>query len=403
MLRRQARRILTAGPWRPSSARHLLRDALGREERVGPDAEHLRAASDWLARAQAASDDGGVAGRYFLGSGWSPSYPETTGYLVPTFLALADALDDVAWRDRAERAIGFLLPLQMGDGAFPGGEIGGHGGPSVFNTGQILHGLLSWGMATGDASVFDAARRAGRWLCDVQEPDGSFRRATYLDVSATYHAHAVCWLADAGLVLDDPAMLAAARRHLAWCLGNYDGAGGWLDLTGFTAEDHAARRAVTHTFAYALFGVLHTAQQVGMPEGVEMARDVAGRAAALTIERGRLPGVVSATWDPSARYTCLTGSAQMGLLWSRLHEVAPAESWERATTIALDEVKRAQPMRSADPGIRGGIPGSRPIWGDYIPFAFPNWAAKFFVDALLVRDGRRQPGRVMPAHPDPAP
>ena len=35
---------------------------------------------------------------------------------------------------------------------------------------------------------------------------------------------------------------------------------------------------------------------------------------------------------------------------------------------------------------RGGIKGSHPIWGGYDPFRYPNWAAKFFVDALLASD-----------------
>ena len=50
---------------------------------------------------------------------------------------------------------------------------------------------------------------------------------------------------------------------------------------------------------------------------------------------------------------------------------------------ALELGKRAQPMHARDADIRGGIPGSDPIWGDYLYNAFPNWAAKFFVDALL--------------------
>jgi hypothetical protein len=34
--------------------------------------------------------------------------------------------------------------------------------------------------------------------------------------------------------------------------------------------------------------------------------------------------------------------------------------------------------------VRGGIAGSLPIWGDYSRFEYPNWAAKFFADALLM-------------------
>jgi len=34
--------------------------------------------------------------------------------------------------------------------------------------------------------------------------------------------------------------------------------------------------------------------------------------------------------------------------------------------------------------VRGGIAGSWPIWGAYSRFEFPNWAAKFFADALML-------------------
>ncbi len=34
---------------------------------------------------------------------------------------------------------------------------------------------------------------------------------------------------------------------------------------------------------------------------------------------------------------------------------------------------------------RGAIRGSQPIWGQYSPFTYPNWATKFFVDALADR------------------
>lgn len=393
-IRRIARTLLATGAWRPSSAELLLRDRRRAPASDRSDAAHLRAAADWLAQAQDATGDGGVSGRYFLAKGWSASYPETTGYIIPTFLALAEELADTTWRERAERAVAFLLPLQLGDGAFPGGEIDENTtAPSVFNTGQILNGLVGWHAATGDDRVADAARRAGRWLSGVQEDDGSFRRHTYLDIATTYHAHATCWLADAALAFDDEEMAGTVRRHVAWCLAHYDKAARWLDRSGFTADDHAARRAVTHTFAYAMFGVLHASQRLGIEDGVAMVRDVASRCADVVLERGTLPGFVDAAWEAPARFTCLTGNVQMALVWQRLHEMTGDNRLLKAADVVIDEVKAAQPMESRDVGIRGGVPGSHPAWGVYIPLALPNWAAKFFIDALLVRSGRPQPGR----------
>jgi hypothetical protein len=33
--------------------------------------------------------------------------------------------------------------------------------------------------------------------------------------------------------------------------------------------------------------------------------------------------------------------------------------------------------------IRGGVTGSKPVWGAYMPYRLPNWAAKFTLDALF--------------------
>ena len=81
--------------WRPSSTdlvlRHLIHKNLNKQAGF-TDREHLLAAVEWLERAQDITGNGGVSGRYLLGHGWSSSYPETTGYIIPTFLALSKKL-----------------------------------------------------------------------------------------------------------------------------------------------------------------------------------------------------------------------------------------------------------------------------------------------------------------------
>ena len=41
-------------------------------------------------------------------------------------------------------------------------------------------------------------------------------------------------------------------------------------------------------------------------------------------------------------------------------------------------------MEIATPSYEVRIAGSQPIWGRYSMFEFPNWAAKFFADALMM-------------------
>ena len=43
-----------------------------------------------------------------------------------------------------------------------------------------------------------------------------------------------------------------------------------------------------------------------------------------------------------------------------------------------------QDLDARNPGVRGGMPGSFPINGGYMTYRYPNWAAKFFMDALML-------------------
>src|SRR3990172_3334377 len=61
----------------------------------------------WLCRAQdySSTHDGGVARHFSLITGWGSSYPETTGYIVPTLLEVAEETGDANLTDRARRML----------------------------------------------------------------------------------------------------------------------------------------------------------------------------------------------------------------------------------------------------------------------------------------------------------
>jgi hypothetical protein len=289
--------------------------------------------------------------------------------------------------------VDFLLGLQLPDGAFPGGEVAENlSEPSVFNTAQILHGLLAWAAHAGDATTTTAARAAADWMVSVQEGDGAWRRHVYRGIPTTYVAHASCWLAEAGRQLERPDFLAAAARHLDWVLGHQDPATGWFDRCGFSDADHRERRSVTHTIAYTIWGVLFAADVLGREDGIAAARRAAAAIGRRLAADGRLAGVLDYEWRARADWTCVTGNCQMALVWQRLARREGAhgelESW---AATALDLAARSQSLSSRNGGIRGGLPGSDPVWGDYIYAAFPNWAAKFFIDAQLARLGEGAP------------
>ena len=174
-------------PWQPRHARLIVADLLkpASESRQAHQA-HLRGAIDWLCRAQdvrnGESDAGGVSAGWSFEDGWLPSYPETTGYIIETFLAAADALKQPELVERAGRMIDWELSIQLSDGAFPGhfGEAGSR--PVIFNTGQIMHGMVAGYTQLEREECLQAAVRAGHWLRQQQDDDGCWRSFEHNDV-----------------------------------------------------------------------------------------------------------------------------------------------------------------------------------------------------------------------------
>jgi hypothetical protein len=76
----------------------------------------------------------------------------------------------------------------------------------------------------------------------------------------------------------------------------------------------------------------------------------------------------------------------MAVQWFRLSAVAGdrdlLEAGRRATTF----LKRMQDCATDNLNIRGALKGSHPIWGRYLFGTYPNWAAKFFMDALMMEE-----------------
>jgi prenyltransferase/squalene oxidase-like repeat protein len=259
-VRAAVRRLRSSGWWSPAAVAYQLRATrLAGQRHVPTDDVALQAAAAWLTRAQDASADGGIAGRYRIVGGWSSSYPETTGYAIPTLLTLARVLDDPSYVDRASRCIDFLLSIQLPSGAFPALAIADNRTePSPFNSAQIVHGLHRWHVERRDERVLDAMHRAASWICDVQDADGAWRQHFYQRLACTYSAQAACWLAEVGAHLDEPRFLRAAEKNLRWVLGHRDSQTGWIDACGFSREgSRAPARAYTHDCLHARWTAAH--------------------------------------------------------------------------------------------------------------------------------------------------
>jgi uncharacterized protein YyaL (SSP411 family) len=370
-------------PWRP---RHLglVWDSLrGPAGEPRPHAVHLGAAVDWLCRAQdvrdGRADAGGVSAGWSFEDGWLRSYPETTGYIIETMLAAAQVLQRSELIDRARRMIDWELSIQQPDGAFPGHFGEPDSRPVIFNTGQIMHGMVAGYTQLQRAECLEAAVRAGHWLADQQDDDGCWRKFEHHDTPHVYNTRATWPLLTTGLLTGDSRLVEVARRNLDWALTQQT-ASGWFATNAFVPK----RSPFTHTIAYAIRGFLESGMLLGDERYLKAAL-VAGRGiAAVQRPDGWLAGTYRDGWVADAGYACLTGVAQMSLNWTRLAQATGAQDLRAHARSALAYLKTTQRLDHADAAVCGGIAGSAPIWGDYSRFEYPNWAAKFFADALMM-------------------
>jgi hypothetical protein len=371
----------------------VLHDLSGRKYPLHVDQRHLEETIGWLCRAQDASDCGGVSAGYFAtDGGWLPPYPETTGYIIPTLIEYGEwGGGEERFIERAVRMGDWEIEIQLDTGAVRGG-IGVNQHPEVFNTGQVIQGWTALWRKTKEPRFLAAARRAGRWLGEVQDDDGKWSAHSYLGSPHSYHARIAWPLLELHTLTGDPLLLRSARQNVQWTLSQST-PDGWMHGLGFRTDEHP----LTHTIAYALEGLLECSPY--LDDSLQAATLALIRVAAerilLRYERRKpapdedplpLPARLDSQWRSQANYSCPSGNAQVALVWLKLYQRDGDPRYLNGALKLLDQVKSTQSLTSRNPGIRGGIPGSYPCWGGYCPLAFPNWAAKFFADAVLLQE-----------------
>jgi predicted ATP-grasp superfamily ATP-dependent carboligase len=349
---------------------------------------HLEAALKWLAAAQDASGDGGVARGYTvrptgeLPQGWQRSYPETTGYIIPTFLDCAGHTGRPELRQRAIRMADWLLSIQEKNGGIHGGVVGRGWPVVVFNTGMVLHGWCRAFEETGNPLYRQAAERAAAFLVEVQDPDGAWRRFTTVEGRTEFYAFHVliAWsLLLAHRVTGDAQFRDAARRNVEFTL-RLQQPNGWFQANGLRPKYHD--QPLTHTIGYTAAGLLHCGLLLNEDKYVEAAESLAAQVERQLEPNGRLAGQFRSDWRPAAPWSCLTGNAQMAIVWLELWRVTGNRTYLTAGLRSNAYLRARQNLMSPNPGIRGGLSGSQPIHGYYGRFQYLNWAAKYLADAL---------------------
>ena len=344
----------------------------------------LQHAAKWLIHAHQQSSSAGC-GTFYFNSGWTSDYPETTGYIIPTLLRYS-TYKNSQWPRQAEstalKAGEWLLTIQREDGGWPGGYVSQNRPSVVFNSGQILRGLLTLYDYTGETRWKDAAERCILWIWDQLDEQGRFSTNDYMGAIRVYGTYVVAPILDWSVHFENQSKhwKSLAQRHLNWVCSQQN-ENGWFVNCDNTQDKND--KPITHTLAYTIDGLWNSGLALNN-EDFKLAALLPARVLAKEfLTRGILSGRYNSNWTGTEAFIP-TGGAQLAIIWQSMFEATGESIWQKAY-LQMNRLLCVIARRGAreDVDSFGALSGSFPIWGRYEPFGLPNWATKYFLDSLL--------------------
>ena len=259
-------------------------------------------------------------------------YPEVTGYLIPTLLRYGE-------KEMVTRLVRWLLCVQRANGSYTSPD----GVPHVFDTGQVLRGLFAGAELV--PSALGAAQRSADFLYHQMKENGDAGFGDrYRDaIPETVHLYVLPPLIKAADLLQMPAYKKAAERSLEYYCRHKD----------FLQPIH-----LTHFLGYELEALIDLGRS-------DIAISFLDRLCEQQEGDGSLRGMDGAQW------VCTPGLAQIAVCWYKIGR------WEAADR-ALDWLESQQLPT-------GGFYGSYGRGASYFHDVEIPWAAKFYLDANLLR------------------
>lgn len=336
---------------------------------------------DWLSYSQDKIGSGGVGCYEFYR--WTKGYPEVTGYIIPTFWDAYNLYHNEDYRKRAIRMADWEVSIQKSNGGWEG-FYEGDGQPTiVFNSGQVLRGLIRTYKETNDEKYLRSAIMGADWIVGNQDPDGSWTSSNYKKMKRVYDTYVTTPLAELFLITKN-------ESYKKSCITNCDFAikhqheNGWFDLCDNTLFNNEA--PVTHTLAYTIDGLIETGILLGIQRFIEAGKLAANAMMHKAEISPFLPARLDRNWEKRAGYVCNTGNAQLGIILMRLYEMTGEARYMNTALKLADFLAYIQKLNSVGKQRKGGITGSYPIWGMYCPLKYPSWACKYYIDLLHYLD-----------------
>ena len=350
---------------------------------------NLRLTSEWILKS-IKHGNGGSCAYYSPFTGWSKPYPETTGYLVPTLLRISKFLNEPNYSYIAKDLGKWLLSIQSKQGYWYGGLHSSNEkidkSASVFNTGQVLKGMMALYYFTNDSNFLDAANKGADWLISELDNDGFWPSGDYrADQTPSYYSHVAWPILEVWKATQNIDQKIGAEKVLDNILARKL-ENGVISKWGFENDGPA----FTHTIAYTIRGFQESSKLLSnyskYAKPMEESLEFFVKKTELT--NGRLPGEFNESLKANDKFVCLTGNAQMAISILIMEKENPDLRLVNSAAKLIDFIGSVQKSGFLIRSVRGAVAGSYPLWGRYMNLRYPNWAAKYYCDALMILQNR---------------
>lgn len=356
---------------------------------AGDNLYHLEKSLGWIEKAQKATPDSGVSRGYSLipqdkanRFGWQPSYPETTGYIIPTLLNASAYLKNDYLKNQALAMADWELNIRLDDGSTQGGNLKEKPKGVIFDTGQALRGFISAWEVSQNHKYKEAAKNSADWILDKEKDKKGIwienNASTVNPFLTTYNIYALAPVAEFGSKIDNSEYKEVAKRAAEHTLLMQE-KNGWFKDCDFKNQ----HTPLLHTIAYTVDGLFDIGAFLDEEKYVEASLKSLDPILRSMDENGEIAGRLDKDWKKASDWACLTGMAQIGVTAMKAYKKTGNQFYLSSASKITDYLKSKQNVSDAKLAPIGSVWGSYPIDGEYGHYQALNWAVKYFTDLLI--------------------
>jgi hypothetical protein len=269
-------------------------------------------------------------------------------------------------------------------GGFTGGRQGmsNFGKPSLFNSGQIALGLTDYYQLRPNDKLIDVMEKLGVFFKNALQNGVLSKNFCFRGRDSSYYTRAIWGAGRLFQAMSDNTGCELVQTTSEKLIARAS-ADGRISKWGFSDDF-----SVLHTVIYTLRGFWELGElydndhyKLVAINGMKWLETSGSK-----IKVGSRK--VSASFpEEISGELCLTGLAQQAVLAGKMREDKVDIDYSLHFDNALFVLKANQLVGMHNTNIEGLLLGSNPFNGRYQPFCCPEWATKFFIDALLIEKG----------------